>query len=135
MPLALLLLLAQADAPPADLGAWLASLMYLVVSLAAIVGLLVGVKQLRTKPAEVPSPLTIQEQATFVPLKIYQSDQSVVDARLQAATTSRKAMHQAIEGHAQRLASLEATREHNTQTLASIDTKLTTILQRLPRQP
>lgn len=83
---------------------------------------------------QVQSPLTVQEHAAFVPLKVYQADQKVVDDRLNAATQSRKAIHKDVEAHSQRLASLEATRDHDRQVFASIDGKLTVILQRLPRQ-
>lgn len=62
----LILPLAQADAPPADFGPWLANAMYVILSAAGVVGLLVGIKQLREKPAETPQPLMVQQHAEFV---------------------------------------------------------------------
>lgn len=66
----------------------------------------------------------------FISRPEYASDQEVIDERLTAATESRGRMHKEIEGHSQRLASLEKGERHTEQMLQSIDLKLTTLLKR-----
>jgi hypothetical protein len=58
-------LLAESTPLPAALASWLEVFFYLLGGIAAVVGLLVGVKSLREKPAEVPQPLTVKEQKRF----------------------------------------------------------------------
>lgn len=64
MPLAVLLL-AQADAPPPDFGPWLANLMYLALTGAAIVGGLAAWKSYREPRAETPQPFTVRQAEEF----------------------------------------------------------------------
>lgn len=54
------LILAQADAPPPDFGPWLANLMYLALTGAAIMGGLAAWKSYRTKEAETPQPFMVK---------------------------------------------------------------------------
>lgn len=68
----------------------------------------------------------------FVAKPDYVRDQSLLDERLNAATKSRKDMHGDIELHGQRLAALEEGKRHTEITLANIDSKVTTLLQRTP---
>lgn len=60
MPLFASLLLAQADAPPPEIVSWLAVAMYLILSAGGVVALLGGVKYLREKKEETPSPLVVK---------------------------------------------------------------------------
>lgn len=62
----LILPLAQADAPRADFGPWLANAMYVILSAAGVVGGLAAWKSYREKPAETPQPLMVQQHAEFV---------------------------------------------------------------------
>jgi len=66
IPAALILPLAQADAPPADFGPWLANAMYLSLSVAGILGGLAAWKSYRAKEPETPQPLIVQQHAEFV---------------------------------------------------------------------
>lgn len=59
------LLLAQADPNPAALAQWLSIAMYLIVSAASVVGLLVGIKSLRSSDS-VPQPLEVKAHAGVV---------------------------------------------------------------------
>jgi len=80
-----------------------------------------------------PQPLEIRAAKQFVNRGDYDRDQGVVDARLKAATESRKKMHEKLDDQGQRIALLEKSEQHHEALLAAIDQKLTAILQRLPR--
>lgn len=54
-------LLAQATPAPEALASWLEVAMYIVFSAAGVVGLLVGLKQLKTEQPTVPNPLQVQK--------------------------------------------------------------------------
>jgi len=84
-------------------------------------------------PVSLPQPLEIRAAKQFVNRGDYERDQGVTDARLKSATDSRKKMHEKLDDHGQRIALLEKSEQHHETLLAAIDTKLTTILQRLPR--
>jgi hypothetical protein len=61
------LFLAQAADQPADFGPWLANLMYLALTVAAIIGGLAAWKSYRAKDPETPQPLVVQQHTEFVP--------------------------------------------------------------------
>lgn len=61
LPLLATLALAQADAPPPDFGPWLANLMYLALTGAAIMGGLAAWKSYRSKdPEATPQPFMVK---------------------------------------------------------------------------
>lgn len=60
------LLIAQAEAQPADFGPWLANLTYVAVTVAAIVGGLAAWKSYRAKDPETPQPFTVKQAEEFV---------------------------------------------------------------------
>lgn len=119
-------LLAQTPVPvPAEIASWLACAAFVVW----IVSL---VKKIRT-PA-LSQPLTVRADAECVLKPDYERDQAVIDDRLCKATESRKQLHERLGEHGERLTALEKSERHTEATLANIDMKLTTILQRLPRK-
>jgi hypothetical protein len=98
----LALLLAQADAPPADIGSWLANAAYLALLAASILGGLVALKNLREKPSETPQPFTVktaeqfatQQQLTEVHGRIKRErleiDKAIADVRTEYRDTSER---------------------------------------------
>jgi hypothetical protein len=86
-----------------------------------------------TQRVDVQQPLHVTPQITYVERPDYEREQEVIDRRLNAATAARKEIHEKLDQHGQRIALLEKSERHTEQTLANIDQKLTTILQRLPR--
>ena len=58
-------LLAQTTPPPAVLASWLEVAMYLVLSAAGVVGLLVGIKQLREKQVALAQPFVVKPHDTW----------------------------------------------------------------------
>lgn len=98
------LLLAQADAPPADFGPWLANFMYVVLSVVGILAGLAYVKQLREKPAETPQPLIVrgadqwatQQQLTEVHGRI-KRERGEIDAAIAAVRAEYRDTSQRID--------------------------------------
>ena len=83
---------------------------------------------------DVQQPLTVTPFVDYVRKPDYDRDMGVVDDRLNAATESRKKLHERVDAHSQRIASLEKGERNTEVSLANIDQKLTVILQRLPKQ-
>ncbi len=69
----------------------------------------------------------------FISRPEYTRDQEEIDERLTSATASRKSMHKEIERHTAEISVLQEAKRTTETTLHNIDTKLTTILGRLPR--
>ena len=82
---------------------------------------------------DVQQPLTVAPHISFVRKPDYERDQALLDERLRKATESRKQLHERLGDQSQRITALEKSERHTEATLANIDQKLTTILQRLPR--
>jgi hypothetical protein len=120
--------------PPEGFSNWLQSATYLVWLAGGCLVLWRHLKKPAAAAVEVSNnPLTVAPFVSYVEKDDYARDQKIVDDRLTSATESRKAMHEDIERHGQRIASLEKGERHTEMTLASIDQKLTTVLQRLPK--
>ncbi len=58
-------LLAQTTPPPATLASWLEVFFYVIGGIAAVVGLLVGIKSLRQEKESLPQPFTVKEHKRF----------------------------------------------------------------------
>lgn len=121
----MIVILAQYAVPvPAEIAAWLGCLAF-------ILWIATLVKKLRA-PA-LTQPLTVRGETACVIKPDYDRDQALIDERLTSATASRKELHKQLGDHSERITALERSERHTEATLANIDQKLTTILQRLPR--
>lgn len=54
-----------AETPPASLASWLEVFFYVIGGIAAVVGLLVGIKSLRQEKESLPQPFTVKEHKRF----------------------------------------------------------------------
>jgi hypothetical protein len=138
------LLLAQADAPPADFAGWLANAAYLALLSASILGGLVALKNLREKPVETPQPFRVREDHDFTPIPMHQALEARVgdlaetmEVRFReaavASSHSRKLIYDELRTQGQALAAVRQESATNTAQLGRVDLKIDRILERLPR--
>ncbi len=81
-------ILAQTTPPPASLASWLEVFFYVIGGIAAVVGLLVGIKTLREEKQELPQPLTVKEHkryATYEELEAVRRDVRSLTAKFDGA--------------------------------------------------
>ncbi len=92
-------------------------------------------RQRREEAAQIEPKSNPPLHERFISRPEYGADQEVLDARLNAATESRRGIHKEIELHGHRLTSLEKGEKHTEATLANIDRKLETLLKRTFSRP
>lgn len=89
-------------------------------------------RQRREEEARVEPKSNPPLHERFISRPEYLADQEQIDERLRSATASRKKMHEEAEQLGNRVVALETTKEHTAAQLTIIDSKLTTLLTRLP---
>jgi hypothetical protein len=89
----------------------------------------------KTPRVDVQQPFTVRPYADSVLRSDYDRDQETNNDRHKAAKVSREKIHENLKSHEARITSLEKGERHTDAALATIDQKVTTILQRLPKNP
>jgi hypothetical protein len=139
------LLLASSVPAPEALASWVEVLMYLIGCAAGFVGLLVGIKSLRSKPAaSVPQPLRVSEEKEYTPLPLHRVleervdsldervEQRFIDAA-KASADSRGKIYDLIRDQGVKIAALQADSASQTRSLHALDTKLDGLPERILR--
>lgn len=126
------LMLAQMDAPPAELGSWLSVAGWLIILIGGALGIAVAIKTLREKKTEIPTPITVQEHQSYVTTVSHDKDIKEIKDELKRHGARRSEIYAKQEEQGAQLAALVSKTDMMNAQQIRQEAKIDILLSRTP---